>query len=279
MTTSDTLDLSTLPFYQWDTAAVVPVQESEEYAGLSMLDSIFAPRMETEVRQHPSMFRGHTLSVTHQDTVARPPQGVPAWTFVALLMLVGLVCLYYRQHKITFSNLVKAVFDDRAMDRLLRGNNLTRTVQLIPMGLLLLAVMALPVTHMPILTQLPSPLVFLLLIVASALAYLLRNVLFLLLGSVFDNNAAVNLYISNNYLFHLLLATVLLPFLFLYFYLPGGSEAVLYILLGITAIEFVLRIFRGMKLFLTQSSDARFYLFYYLCIVEMVPILLLVKFL
>ena len=277
MTASDTLDLSLQPFYLWDTT-VAPAQETEEYAGLAMLDSVFAPRAEAEVRQHPSMFRGHTLAVNHQDIVSRPSQGVPAWTFAALLILVGLLCLYFRQHKIAFGSLVKSVFDSRAMDRMLRGSNLIRTFQLIPMGLLLLAVLALPIAQMPAMTQLPSPVAFLLLTLALGIAYLLRNGLFQLLGTVFDSNAAVTLYINSNYLYHLLLATILTPLLFLYFYLPGGSGTIIYIILGIVAIEFILRVFRGLKLFLTHSSGSRFYLFYYLCIVEMVPILLLIKY-
>ena len=61
------------------------------------------------------------------------------------------------------------------------------------------------------------------------------------------------------------------------FYLPWGNGVVLDILAGLIVVEFIVRLFRGMKLFLTQSSNAHFYLFYYLCIVEFIPILVLIK--
>ena len=272
---NDTLDLSTLPFYLWDTATAPSAEPAEEeYAGVAMLDSVFAPRPMTEVQQRPSLFMGHSLSVEHSG-LQPLTQGMAApWTFAVLAMLTALLCTYFRLHKLRISDLLTAIVDSRAMERTLRGNNLTRTVQLVPIALMMLAAGALTV-HSLMLDGIGP---YLLLTLALTTAYLLRNSIMRLLGVIFDNSGAVALYITSNYLYHLVLASALVPLLFLYFYLPRGHDVMLTIIGIVTGLEFIMRLFRGMKLFLTHSSGSHFYLFYYLCIVEMTPILVLTKY-
>ena len=273
MTTSDTLDLTTLPFYQWDTFVTV-VEEADMGVYQSMMDSIFREGDSITQPQRPSLFREHTLVPHDSNLLVRPGKSSPSWTFILLVILAGLLCLYYRVHKITVGHLLHSVVDSRAMDRMLRGNNMTRTVQMFPMGLLLIASLALPVAYFT--DRLPF-VSYLTLSAVVMLAYLLRNLLLRFFGTIFDDSAAVNAYITSNYLYHLVLASVTIPLLFLFFYLPWSNEVVLDILAGLIALEFIMRLFRGLKLFLTQSSNAHFYLFYYLCIVEIVPILVLIK--
>lgn len=272
---NDTLDLSALPFYLWDTATAPSAEPAEEeYAGVAMLDSVFAPRPMTEVQQRPSLFMGHSLSVEHNG-LQPLTQGMAApWTFAVLAVLTALLCTYFRLHKLRISDLLTAIVDSRAMERTLRGNNLTRTVQLVPMALMMLAAGALTV-HSLLLDGIGQ---YLLLTLALTTAYLLRNSIMRLLGVIFDNSGAVALYITSNYLYHLVLASALIPMLFLYFYLPHGHDAMLTIIGIVTGLEFIMRLFRGIKLFLTHSSGSQFYLFYYLCIIEMTPILVLTKY-
>jgi len=274
MTTSDTLCTDTLPFYLWDTAAT-PVETEEPFAGVAMMDSIFTLRPADTLRQHPSMFQRHTLAVEHGYLQPRPDTGAPAWTFIVLTLLTALLCLYYRLRKLHVGDVIASTVDSRAMERIMRGHNLMHFFQLMPMGLLMLAALAVPLHDL----ALTGFLNYLLLFAALVAAYLLRNALMRLLGTIFDNSAAVSLYIKNNYLYHLVLASLLTPLLFLYFYLPGAERTMLYILGILIILEFIMRVFRGMKLFLTQSSGPTFYLFYYLCTVELVPILVLIRFL
>lgn len=274
MTTADSLITDTLPFYLWNNA-VNPVETEETYAGVAMIDSVFNTHPADTLRQHPSMFRQHTLTVEHDYLQPRPTTGIPAWTFVILTLLTALLCLYYRLRKLHVGDVLASTVNSRAMDRMLRGHNLTHTFQLMPMGLLMLAALAIPL-HSLTLSGFSN---YLLLVAILTAAYLVRNALMRLLGTIFDNSTAVSLYITSNYLYHLVLASLLTPLLFLYFYLPEAQDTMLYILCALVIIEFIMRAFRGMKLFLTQSSGSTFYLFYYLCTVEIVPILALIKYL
>ena len=223
----------------------------------------------------PSLFNGHGLVLQHDALLLRADSGAPVWIFVLLLTLVALLTLYYRTSKLHFKSLMPLLVDSRAMDRTLRSNNLNSRMRFVSMGLLMLACVLLPVHQMALAkTGLGG---YLLLLAAVTALYLLRNGLMRLLAVIFDNNSAVDTYITSNYLYHLALATLTLPLLFLSFYLPFGRETMLYLLAGLVVLEFIMRLFRGLKLFLTQSSGSYVYLFYYLCIVEMVPVLALVK--
>lgn len=279
MTTPDTLDLDTQPFYLWDSIPY-DMEANAPDPGVAV-DSAYTCFLvpdhgiviDSFVR--PSIFAGHSLSVGHDSLATRPDAATPMWVFPLLLLLVTLVTLYHRLNKLRFGTLLNALVDSHAMDRMLRNNNLTRTVQLIPAGLLMVATLTLPVHQLAMAHT--GFVGYLLLTLAVAGAYLLRNGLIRLLGTIFDDEGAVGLYITSNYLYHLTLATLAMPLLFPLFYLPFGRSTLYYILLALVAIGFIVRIFRGLKLFLTQSSGSHFYLFYYLCIVELAPILVLVK--
>ena len=279
MTTPDTLDLGAQPFYLWDSIPY-DVEANAPDPGVAV-DSAYSyflvPNHETAIDSfvRPSLFAGHSLAVGHDSLATRPDAATPMWVFPLLLLLVTLVTLYHRLNKLRFGTLLSALVDSRAMDRMLRNNNLTRTVQLIPAGLLMVATLALPVHQLAMART--GFVGYLLLTLAVTGAYLLRNGLLRLFGTIFDDEGTVGFYITSTYLYHLTLATLAMPLLFPLFYLPFGRSTLYYILLALVVIGFVVRLFRGLKLFLTQSSGSQFYLFYYLCIVELAPILVLIK--
>ena len=269
--TNDTLDLTTQPFWQWSTHEM-PTTEVD--TGIPF-DSIHRPREVMDTVFRKSLFQRHTLQVQHQTMTVRPDNNEPTWIFVSLLLLTGLICIYYHLRKIKFATLLKALVDRRVMDRLVRDCNLNRTVIMLPMGLLLVATCCLPV-HRIAMAQ-TGWVGYLLLIAGIGLLYILRNSILRLLGNTFENRQGIILYITNNYLFHLMEATVTIALLFPFFYLPGARTAMAFITGGFVAIAFLVRLFRGVKIFLTLPNSSNFYLFYYLCIVELIPILALIK--
>lgn len=278
MNTPDTLSLSQTAFYQWDSIPY-PIEEHTPDPGVAADScySIYLVRGEsTDTLARPSMFTGHGLDQIHGDMTIRTFLGLESWIFVLLVALTALLTLYYRQHKLRMTELLQSLFDSRAMDRMLRNTNLSRTIQLVPIGLLVVAVVVLPV-HLVAMSH-TGAMGYLLLWAIVAGAYLLRNGVIRLLGAIFEDHT-VDTYITSNYIYHLALATLVLPLAFLYCYMPFGHNVIGYGLLGLVLLEFLLRLFRGMKLFLTQSTASHFYLFYYLCIVELVPILVLIKWL
>lgn len=279
MTVIDTIDIRSLPFSQWGNIPYNVEPEAPDI-GVAVNDTFnlfFVPdssAMPVAVRRL-SFFAEHAFVPHHSSLMARTDLSTPVWVFVVLVALVTLMILYYRNRKLRFKDLLPLLFDSRAMDRTLRNNNFNSRFRFIPMGLLMLAVVLLPVHQIALARNGIGG--YFLLVAAVIVLYLLRNGLIRLLAVVFDNGVAMESYITSNYFYHLALATLALPLVFLQTYLPQGGDVVLYILAGVTLLELILRLFRGMKLFLTQSSGPYIYLFYYLCIVEMAPILVLVK--
>lgn len=268
---SDTLDLTTLPFWQWSPGE----DPSAEIDTGIPFDSIHRPQEKKDTVIHTSLFKGHSLQAQNGKVIERPDNNEPAWIFTSLLLLTGLICLYFHLRKIKLTTLLKALVDRRAMDRLVRDCNLNRAMMMLPMGLLMVAAISLPIHRMAL--EKTNFWGYLLLAIGLGLLYLLRNAILRLLGNSFENRQGVALYITNNYLFHLTEALVVTALLFPFFYLPGAQTTLFSIIAGFVLIAFTVRLIRGMKVFLTLPNSSSFYLFYYLCIVEMVPILALIK--
>ena len=269
--TSDTLDLTALPFWQW---GINDGPSADIDMGIPF-DSIHRPREVMDTMFRKSLFQRHSLQVQHRETLARPDNSEPVWIFATLLILSGLICLYFHLRKINFIDLLRTLVDRRAMDRVVRDCNLNRTAIMLPMGLLLVLALCLPVHHLAMPQTGPGG--YLLLSAGVGLLYILRNAILRLLGNTFESRPSVNLYITNNYFFHLVEATVITVMLLPLFYMPGAQTTMQYVVGGFVAVAFVMRLGRGIKVFLTLPNSSSFYLFYYLCIVELIPILALIK--
>ena len=270
----DTLDLSALPFWQWDTVAPAQPEGAEPALGLT-LDSLLPPREIVAPAERPSMFRHHALQREHPAASERPASWQPAWVFVALVALSALLCLYYKIRKIKLLPLLKSTIDGRALDRLVRECNLNRGVVMVSMGLLLM--MAVSLAGVRLLTPQVPWWIYPVVAAAAGGLYVLRNGLMRWLGNVFERRQAVAQYITSNYVYHLVEASMLTVGMYFLFYLPQGEQAVLIVLGALLAAGFIMRMWRGVKIILTHPSGADFYLFYYLCIVEMVPAVVAVR--
>ena len=264
--------IALLPFYQWDTTPA-PIPEPEVNVGLP-LDSLFRPYDVAEPVYRQSMFVPSAIAPEHQQLLPRTNTAQPAWMFVLLMTLVALVYLYYHIRKIKPKHLPQAIVDHRAMDRMVRDNNLT-PMRLMSIGIFTMAVLA-TMLHQKAMVHTGFA-GWLLLTAVLSTAYMFRLGLIRLLGNIFDRQEAVSTYITSNYLYHLSLTTLTLPLLPLFIYLPRGNDMVFYIIAGLAALCFLARLIRGLQVFLTFSKSSSFYLFYYLCIVEIAPLVILAK--
>lgn len=170
-------DENTQPFYLWDTPYQQP-EQTEADTGIS-LDSIFPPREIQAPLLRPSLFNHTTLPVTHDDLQQRAFTTAAPWLFAMLIILIALMFLYYNRNKLRIADLLKAAADHRAMDRLVRGNNLN-TTRLVPMGLFVTVTLATSVYLMALTHN--GITAWLVLAAALFTAYILRNLVARLLG-------------------------------------------------------------------------------------------------
>ena len=271
---SDTIQYtdSLQPFYMWHDA--FPMGNVDTCKGVP-LDSIFSAIGRGDLVVRPSLFSGHDLSRSHTDLTLRIFEVVPAWVFVVVLLLSVALCLFYNKHKIYIWEVMKSTVDMRSVARLLRIQSLNRAGAMLPVALILASSLALMIWTAAL--QETGLRGYLLLALALAVAYLLRNGLLRLLAAVFDRKPVMSAYITTGYLHHLLLATFVVPMLFVQVYVPNAQNATLWTAGILTILLFLMRFTKGIQLFLTKTQGFNLFLFYYLCTVEVIPLLVLLK--
>lgn len=270
-----------------DTAASPLSVQTEPTQELEMdFDSLWSAFCNIEVPIRPSMFAGHELTAanTHQmhavfSWVNSP---YPTWVFCMLVLFIALVVIFVRSMRFKVVDLLQATVNSRGFYRLFRENNGKRIRSLMPMAMVYVGTVALfflgTAYTYPTISQMPFQgiLQFLLVLGGCMGFFLARNLLTQLMGSVFENDVATTLYIANTYLFDIVGAFIFIPLLFFAIYSPFAL-GVTYTLAGILILLSLWRMTRGLQLIISNAKTSKFYLFYYLCILEIVPIIIVIK--
>ncbi|KWW30651.1 MAG: hypothetical protein AUK63_869 [bacterium P3] len=248
------------------------------------LDSIFRPRETALPALRVSPFEGHALSVRYGTPEPRVTATDDMWMFGVIVALLVFLFVFMRMHRIKANALFRASFSQRQMDILLRESSFARFSAALQ-SLLFFALTA-AMTGYYLLrradgwTAAPMPTdgaaAYLLLATLLLTACLLRQGVTLFLGNTFGNHDAIKLYIDNTQVFLIIDTLVLLPLSLLLFFSPIGSIAATTAIITL-ALLFAVRILRGMQIILTTARNSKFYLFYYLCTVEIVPLLIVAK--
>lgn len=107
--------------------------------------------------------------------------------------------------------------------------------------------------------------------------FLLRYLLLNIVGIVFDQRKLFYEYLNHGYFYNKLAGIVLLPLNFLLIFTEGYIyEIIYYITLFALLLILLFKVLRGI-IFSVKYSILNFYLFMYLCALEIVPLLLLYK--
>lgn len=245
-----------------------------------LYDSLFAATDSTAPALHKSLFTHHELQVQHTYETTLNRQSTSGWFLLVILISALLTILYLRAKQITAAALFRASVDHRSLERILREENLTHKADLFPIALLFAIPLALIIYY----NIMPSDINFwtaaiqyLAIWLGIVAIYFLRNGTLRLLGNAFDNSESVGLYISSNYFYHIAYTAACTILAFFICYTDIAGHHFLIVLGVIIGILFLCRMIRGLNLILTLSKTPKLYLFYYLCILEIVPILVLAK--
>lgn len=121
---------------------------------------------------------------------------------------------------------------------------------------------------------------YLLIVLVALIFFLIKYVLIYFFGILFRLEALCSKYNFNHTLFFITDGLVLIPFVFLFYFLPNNLQFSM-LIASIIAISilFLLRILRGFALVFKNTKASQFYLFVYLCTVEFLPIIIIYKYL
>lgn len=257
------------------------MKQTDSTAILQADDSISIAATEQSTQFCESLYAGNEPANGFIWQKERPIHGTSDWIFGALIILLALISLYLNNQKFKIKDIFMSLFDMRALDRVFRENNL-KPRSLVPMTGIYMASLSIfavyTMLHNDSFSFSTKDWSTCLIILGALIVFIfVKNYLIRFFCTLFDDNNASFLYISNSYLFYFVGGLVTIPVLLLLFYSPVASSTIFNILLIFIATTFILRIIRGMQLILTNSKSSKLYLFYYLCIFEIVPILVVIK--
>ncbi len=124
--------------------------------------------------------------------------------------------------------------------------------------------------------NLSSPSLFWLYAAGGIVGFYLYNQIFaFLIGFIFNTDSEASIQMKSNTTWAYITGLFLTPFLLLYFY--SKSDFIFYVIAGGLIILLFLKWFQTVKVGLSARSFNMLHLFLYLCAVEIIPLLLLVK--
>jgi hypothetical protein len=201
------------------------------------------------------------------------------WIFLLLTLcfiILAWVQVFFRKR---FIQILQSFYSEKRVNFLIRDGNLFSEQIALALGFVYIVCFSLLlffVSNYVFRISLGNSLFFFLKILAGyALFILLKFLLIQIIRSIFLTSEATSRYVLNSLIFNLNLGTLLLPFLVLISY--TRSLILIYSVIFIIVIVFIYKLFRGLFVGLSHSKFSIFYLFLYLCTVEILPVIIVVK--
>lgn len=245
-------------------------------------DSVFAPyAADSFTVYRESMFAANGLASQPKEPSLRDVSHGPDWMFLVIVALLTLMSLFINRIRFNIKDILVSLFNLRIQSRVERENNVKITSMLPMTGIYLASVAAVATrvatSRLSLHLTVPQPLFYAIVVASLVLFILMKGGLIRLIGNIFDDRGSVQLYLTSGHLFYFAGGMLLPPLLLFVYFAGAGGEAALIISAALIAIILITRLIRGLQLILTNSRSSKLYLFYYLCILEIVPILAMVK--
>lgn len=257
-----------------------------------MLKSNYVPAFTDTVTIFPEYaitLPGPVHVTTHFEVKSsRPDAGIIRlnndYDWITIVLVAGFLLFAFAKYNFPrrLSQLLKACFVPRAVAHLYReGNPFNEQVSL-ALGLIyLLSSSLLIYAAVETFGSLPSDQIesmwlYLAILAFNALYWIIKAFAIKMLAHIFKTYESTGNYLLNNLLFNLTLGLLLL--IALPFVVYTGSIILLKITLVITALLLIYKVSRGILVGLTIARFPLFYLFLYICTLEVAPLLIAAKF-
>lgn len=234
-----------------------------------------------QLSQQNSLFEGHALQVQHTKPIihySNYDYVIAGVLFVAFLFFVWM----YSQNRKRLGQLIKAFYVNRFANQLLReevsvGNRMTAVLSvLFVLTLSLFAVQA--NSYFGWMAFKNGPLAYFVIAGSIFLAYGIKLLGIRIVGWVFQVKREASDYIFTVFLFGNSLGLFLLPVVVcLAFVRQIQAGYFVYFGLFLVASFLAVRLVRGVVIGYNSSRVSKFYLFLYLCTLEIVPLMVLLK--
>lgn len=237
----------------------------------------------TTVKSIQGLFANHELREIHNNPqpINRPHQD---WLFFVLLFIVisfTWLKVFYNKN---FKQILAAIVSINATNQIVRDENILVQRASVVLTVMFNIVSSVLLYQASILFDWPSDYIsqgfsrFLIFAVLISCVYSVKFLLLKLAGFVFRLDKPIANYIFNIFLINNILGVFLIPLLISITFLPGMYVKYIFNLAVIFVIvSFIYRLVRGIIIGLSQEVFSIFYLFLYLCTLEIAPLLILIK--
>ncbi|MGE5423797.1 MAG: DUF4271 domain-containing protein [Syntrophothermus sp.] len=229
----------------------------------------------------PSFFKGHQLQPIHHGPVPVNTYS-DSWimgVFLLSFILLAWVNVFFHNR---FRQILAAPFSRRFMNQLSREGDLFSeriTMALSIIYLLIFSLLLFEIYSLFLKPRVSFPFpdfhLYLLILGGLTLYWILKITAIRILGSIFRTYQTSDAYIQNVLVAIFQTAVVLLPLMLFIVYLR--SPVLLYTAAGLFALIFFLQFIKGFLIGISLTRFSYFYLFVYLCSLEILPWLVLVK--
>lgn len=227
-----------------------------------------------------SLFTSHTLQARNYKPLENQ-KFQPDWIFgvflFAFILLAWSNFFYFNRLK----QITLAPISKRFINQLIRDGNLFKERISVTLSIIYFLSFALLLYQAnQLIVKLPlwnirGILLYLLIIGSLVTFWLIKIGLIRLLGTIFKTSSTTHDYLLNLLIFSIIDGILLLPLLVFIVYLK--SIILLYIALSTCVFLFLFRFLRGFFIGLTLTKFSYLFLFVYLCSLEMLPLLILIK--
>ncbi|MES2761810.1 MAG: DUF4271 domain-containing protein [Bacteroidota bacterium] len=233
--------------------------------------------------EHNSVFVGHTLKPTHQTPILRISEPT-YWQGIVLFLIFSIYVLIKVSEPRKILKIFISVFSLQESKQLFREEfKLTKRLSvLLGIGFILVVAFLIQKTNHYfglILNDSSQIQQYLFFIAVVALVYLIKFLANYLLAFISSNNDLAREYLFNVFVFAQTIGILIFPLIICLQFTKYPTEWFLYPALIICAGFYGLRMFRGFIISSAEQNIGILYLFLYLCALEILPMLVLIKFL
>jgi hypothetical protein len=230
-----------------------------------------------------SVFKGHSLKPIHTTPIFNARTSA-YWPSILLFTIFAIYVLIKISEPKKIFKIFISVFSLQEAKQLFREEfKLTKRMSLfLAIGFVLVTAFLIQITNRYfglILSEQSNLNQYLFFIAVICIMYLIKFLVNYILAFISSNNDLGKEYMFNVFVYSQTIGIILFPFIVCLQFTKYPTELFLYPALVICASFYALRMFRGFIISVTEQNIGILYIFLYLCALEILPLLVLIKFL
>lgn len=249
------------------------------YSDTLKLDTIVTPKLKMG-KPFKSVFQSHSLKPSNKEPQEKHPQNID-WISIHFLVLLGFLAWTRVNFHKRLNQIIKSFFAPRYLNQLAREGNIFReriaipllVVYLVSISMLLyLLIKDFSDFHLEGYTNFKM---FSIILFAVLVLWIFKNIIVHFIGITFKNRLLTSEFMLINFVFNLMTGLFLFPLIAVSVY--SSSTNVLIAALMFWLLIFTYKIIREFFTGLSLIKFSLFNRFLYICTLEILPILILIK--